>query len=431
VIPAPAPATLEAGRPTRRLSTLPALFALPDRPRILVLGGDRRPDLLACLRALRPDLAWEARSASAEAWFPELPDARLGGILAVGDEMGPLDLRVLALQLRHRSDLEALLLPGARGLAGAEEILEVPGLRLLPEPWTLAGLRRSLGEAAGAAAPGAETASEESAAGGVSRSVPGEPPASPGAAASPPSAGPPAPAPPAETDPESDSASQPFGAEFLGGAVEGLRDPLTSISGYLQLLRSQAEAREEETGGTDRDARLLDLALLAARELDRLLEALDLATSPRPPHPRELDLAEELRRAVEGEGRALEQEPEGEALPRVRADARLLQAGLHAARLLLARFGPAGRPRLRIQPEGRDLVLAWVLEPASPDAVLERTRPPAFLPRVLEALAARMGAEAVLERRGVVPVRAGLRLPAVLLRENLAPTAGARSGAER
>ena len=318
---------------------------------VLLLGCEADDDLADGLQALLP-----------AAELDPLATSEIGGLLAGQacdllvvrcNRIGLADLRLVEGIGRSRADLILLLVVGDRGLAGAEPLLTLPGSRLLPEPWTLSGLRGILG---------------------LQRPEP-----RPRAAQ--------------ETLPDQ---------EFLAGMVEGLRDPLASLSGYLQLLRGE----DAEEAGV-----LLDPALDSARELDRILDTLHLASGSGKRDQQEIQLQDAARSAIlhaGREGRSPELLWSGDA--RVLGDPRVLQAALYASRLYLERFGFGEELTLDVRQDPHALELAWESAPSADAADAGLTPPPAFLPTLLRQLARQIRTEAVIDLFGdVVPIRAGLR----------------------
>jgi len=345
------------------------LFSNRERPHLLLLDGGTHPSLAQVLEAVREGLQVERIGTAAGEWLPRLQDSRLGGLVVATDALASRDLAVLGGFLATLPSLEVLLLVGGRGLAGLEEILSLPRVQVLPEPWTPAGLeqilaRETLPVAAAPQAPGAGPA------------------------------GAPQPGP--------DSGAGP---KTLAGVVESLRDPLASLAGYLQLARS--ENASEEAG------RPVDAAIDSAREIETLLEILQLAAGGRRPRPRRLDLREFAADAVRAAARTGRQ-------PRLRftkeveieADPRVLRAGLFTAGLFLNRFGPPGDPVLEGEAGPGGIHLAWSL-PAPPPREPESLHPPpGFLLAVLENLAGQLSARVFLKKaQGVVPVEVGLDWP--------------------
>ncbi|HBF23491.1 MAG TPA: hypothetical protein DDW23_06730 [Planctomycetes bacterium] len=64
----------------------------------------------------------------------------MAGMVILTDSLPAPALQVLAELANTRPGLRVLLITGSRGLAGAETLLSLPGVQVLPEPWTPAGL---------------------------------------------------------------------------------------------------------------------------------------------------------------------------------------------------------------------------------------------------------------------------------------------------
>jgi len=343
------------------------VFQDPDRPSVLLLDDGREADFARMLALLAPGLAVASCGSRLTDWLNRVAAADLGGLVASAAVLGRTELAALETVLVMHPHLEILLLVGDRGLAGAEHLLGTPGLSLLPEPWTPAGLRRVLSAPASGSAP-------------------------------------PAPQTPPGADPVP-SAERPFPAAFVAGAVEGLRDPLASLSGYLQLLEGRREAG---------DLALLHSAQSAAHEIEHILEAVQLASGARAPRPRPV----KLRRVVEEALRALARQAplpdftmQGEREADI--DPRFLAAALYTGRLLLERFGPSGRPRLDCHAQAGELRLVWSVPAPSAPPIGALSPPPPFLSEILERLAQGLGARARIETvGGAVPLSAGLVWPA-------------------
>ncbi|RMH05396.1 MAG: sensor histidine kinase [Planctomycetota bacterium] len=320
----------------------------PSSRSLLLLDPDPDGPLAKALRALLPRADLRVLPPTAD-WPPRAEGCDL--VVLRTNRADLSSLRLLHHILRRNSALQAVLVVGDRGLAGAEPLLGLPNVRFLPEPWTPRGLEQVVlgrGRVQGA-----------------------------------------------------------DDAELLSGLVEGLRDPLASLSGYLQLLRGEAPAADEGLVGP---------ALDSARELDRLLAALELATSPSGSHRELVDgkgVAQRLfEQARRGDDR-LRLEWEGPTVT-IEVDLRRLEAALHAGRLLLERFGPGGDLVLRGGIEEGHARLYWLAaeEGGETAPAAEAVRPPGFLAALLARLAAQLGAQPLLRwRDGAVPVAAGLSWP--------------------
>ncbi len=317
----------------------------PPSRRLLLLDADPGSPLAAAVKAVLPGV--ELRAVHPKDDWP--PMAGAAELLLVPTNQADLStLRLLHHILREAPDKQAVLLVGDRGLAGGESLLSLPNVRFLPEPWTPRGLEQVLSRRS--AVNGGESAAS---------------------------------------------------GEMLAGIVEGLRDPLASLSGYLQLLRGEA---------ADAQGSLIGPALDSAREMDRLLEALELAARPGRPRRETLDGKGVATRLVEQavqEGARAELHWDGPALT-LEADLRRLTAALYTARLFLDRFGPGGPLQLHAGVHDGRPFLAW--ETAQPeDSGEPPSRPPLFLPGVLARLALQLGAEPLLRwHREAVPIAAGL-----------------------
>jgi signal transduction histidine kinase len=324
----------------------------PPSRRLLLLDPDPSSALPAALRAALSDHELKVASPR-EDWAPLAEQAEFLVFATNPADLG--SLRLLHHLLRRAPEKRAVLLVGDRGLGGAEPLLALPNVRFLPEPWTPRGLEIALASAAPAPAGG--------------------------------------------------SAAEPAAAtgEIMAGIVDGLRDPLASLSGYLQLLRGEASAEQSSLVGP---------ALDSAREMDRLLEALELAARPGKARRESLDARSVAQRLVEEairEGARAELDWQGRSIT-LDGDLKRLSAALYAARSFLDRFGPGGPLRLRggLDEEGRPF-LAWEAV-QTPPAPTEAVAPPPFLPAILARLAEQLGADPVLRSLDEkVPLGAGLR----------------------
>ena len=284
---------------------------------------------------------------SLEGWLRALyEDPPLGALLDT-DAMALADLHAVAATRRLPRAPWLLLLVGDRGLAGCERLLADPRSAVLPKPWTPAGLQCAVERL---------------------QKVPVR--------------------------------GESFPGPFVEGLVEGLRDPLTALSGYLQLLGESENSRD-----------LLDPALAAAGDLEQQLAHARLAARPAAPHVERIDPADALRLARQD---ALDAGVECglEVIDglRVSADPALLRAALACGRRLLARFGPGGPLTLRLSADADGVQAGWSAEAPSGEPLTQAEAPPAFLPLLFERLAARVPAEPLLDRvHGVVPVTAALR----------------------
>jgi hypothetical protein len=368
------------------------MFRDSSETRLLVLGRDPDTDLLALLRAWFPTTRFALERGELSDWLGSLWHQPPSGLVLFADRLEPSELQAIGAWLHEHPQLPTLLVTGSRGSFGVEAVLGHPGLRLLPTPWTPHALRQVLGQAKPAEAEASSSPGPFS-----DPSVdPG--PIAPAAPTAPVSknAGPPDAAP--------DAAPLPaFAGEFLDGLVERVRDPLASLSGYLQLLQA-------ESG----NGALIQPALAAARELDGVLESLHLASEGWQPHPSRHSgerLAIEALKEAQRAGHEVEFDAAGDFV--VRVDPRLSRAGLQAARVLLNRFGGGdGTLRLRVHSQDDSAVIfwEWVTPPNIPAG--SKVEVPPFLKLLLERFAKRLGASAFLDcGEAGVPLRTGLRWP--------------------
>jgi hypothetical protein len=365
------------------------MFRDSTETRLLVLGRDPDTDLLALLRAWFPTTRFTLERGELSDWLGSLWHQPPSGLVLFADRLEPSELQAIGAWLHEHPQLPTLLVTGSRGSFGVEAVLGHAGLCLLPTPWTPHALRQVLGQAKA-------TEAETSSMSGPFADAPAE---SASAAPAPLAAG-------SSTDvgSGSEAAQLPaFAGEFLDGLVERVRDPLASLSGYLQLLQA-------ESG----NGALIQPALAAARELDGVLESLHLASEGWQPHPSRHSgerLAVEALKEAQRAGHEVEFDAASDFV--VRVDPRLVRAGLQAARVLLNRFGGSdGTLRLRVhsQSDSADIYWEWVSPPSIPAG--SKVEIPAFLRLLLERFAKRLGAEAFLDcGEAGVPIRTGLRWP--------------------
>lgn len=350
------------------------MFRDSTETRLLVLGRDPDTDLLALLRAWFPTTRFTLERGQLSDWLGSLWHQPPSGMVLFADRLEPSEIQAIGAWLHEHPQLPTLVVTGSRGSFGVEAVLGHAGLRLLPTPWTPHALRQVLGQASAA-----ET----------------EPAHAPGPFSDPGHEVTPAP---------SEAAQLPaFAGEFLDGLVERVRDPLASLSGYLQLLQA-------ESG----NGALIQPALAAARELDGVLESLHLASDGWQPHPSRHSgerLAVEALKEAQRAGHEVEFDASNDFV--VRVDPRLARAGLQAARVLLNRFGGgAGSLRLTVRSHGdsADIYWEWVKAPNIPSGSVVEI--PAFLRLLLERFAKRLGAQAFVDcGEAGVPLRTGLRWP--------------------
>lgn len=300
-----------------------------------MLSRSNDAGLAAVLRSSCGDCRVQHQEFDLTDWLREATLREVAGVVVDTDMLALSDLRVIAASLASRTKVWLILLVGDRGLAGFEHMLERPKTAMLPKPWTPDGITQAF------------------------RSI--------RAKHSPPGS---------------------FPQVFLDGLVEGLRDPLTSISGYLQLLGCQENESIEA---------LVTPALDATAQLSAQLEFLHLAAAELHPHPDSYNLqhiAEELLDFAKQAG--VEVEADLIADLRIDADVRYLRAAMQSAFLLLQRFGSGGNLTLRAREVDGHAELLWCQQPpaAAPQHPLA---PPAYLEDLFQRLCRRIPAQAVVD----------------------------------
>lgn len=328
--------------------------------RVLILRSADDVGFASVLGSLLPGAEIQARAFALADWLRTLRDTPLQGLVVESNHLDLADLRLIEAGLESLGADRPwlILLVGDRGLVGCESLLAGPNTALLPQPWTPQALKTVLEQAQGGSAP----------------------------------------------------SSGGFSEPFLDGLVEGLRDPLTSISGYLQLLEHQ----------DDEAIRPLVLpAMQAAGQIAEQLEALHLAAATRQAHVGPVDLHSVLEDFVTQAGTQgqrvdfdlPESTEDAPSANRIEADVRLLKACLRSGLLLLSRFGPGGPLRLRLSPQDAGLRLSLGSEVVQEDAEAVQ-EPPAYLEDLFRRLASRVPAQAWVDKaQGRMPLRLGLVWP--------------------
>jgi len=116
------------------------LFQETDGTRVLLLGGEGDSPLGQAILSAWPGIRLEPTGSAPADWIPALQEPSLAGMVILTDTFPAPALQVLAELAGTRPGLRILLITGPRGLAGSETLLTLPGARVLPEPWTPAGL---------------------------------------------------------------------------------------------------------------------------------------------------------------------------------------------------------------------------------------------------------------------------------------------------
>ena len=270
------------------------------------------------------------------------------GVILDTDAMGLGDLKTVGATLKMHTQTWCLLLVGDRGIAGFESLLGYSNVVVLPKPWTAQGLQTCL------------AVFSDSGNGGL-----------------------------AGTDDDG----------FLNGMIEALRDPITCISGALQMA------------GFDNDALsdVLNPALEASRLINEQLEYIELTSQTVTPHYSSFDLRD-CAIGVEKDLKKLGFGVKADIAPgtMVYADPRCARAALKACFLLLNRFGVNSEARLIKTADDSGASLIWKQQ-GSAELASDNLAPPPYLEELIRRLAEKAQAEMVIEKlKDVVPNQVGL-----------------------
>ena len=270
------------------------------------------------------------------------------GVILDTDAMGLGDLKTVGATLKMHTQTWCLLLVGDRGIAGFESLLKCSNVAVLPKPWTAQGLQTCL------------AAFSDSGNGGL-----------------------------AGTNDDG----------FLNGMIEALRDPITCISGALQMA------------GFDNDALsdVLNPALEASRLINEQLEYIELTSPTVTPHYSSFDLRD-CAIGVEKDLKKLGFGVKADIAPgtMVYADPRCARAALKACFLLLNRFGVNSEARLIKTADDSGASLIWKQQ-GSAGLASDNLAPPPYLEELIRRLAEKAQAEMVIEKlKDVVPNQVGL-----------------------
>ena len=186
---------------------------------------------------------------------------------------------------------------------------------------------------------------------------------------------------------------------FLNGMIEALRDPITCISGALQMA------------GFDNDALsdVLNPALEASRLINEQLEYIELTSPTVTPHYSSFDLRD-CAIGVEKDLKKLGFGVKADIAPgtMVYADPRCARAALKACFLLLNRFGVNSEARLIKTADDSGASLIWKQQ-GSAELASDNLAPPPYLEELIRRLAEKAQAEMVIEKlKDVVPNQVGL-----------------------
>jgi hypothetical protein len=380
------------------------MFAALDDCRLFALGSTPDRDLLDLIQAWYPTCQLQIRSGPLASWLDELFCHPPHGLVLFGDSLTGAECQSVAAWLSRRPKAPVLLITGPRGLIGAEELFAHPALQVLPAPWSAVGLRMLLQKKSAPSTPATPCPSSAVAAVPTLPVVPAPILPSARSFSITPDDQPTTPS-GEDHSPRPKFSAEVFESDFLDGLVERFRDPLASLSGYLQLLN----------GSDGTPDQLVNPALAAAREIESALEVLQLASDSRALHPTRLSgehLAIEALKEAQRGGSQVQLNLEDDFL--VRADGRLVRAALQCARVQLSRFGGSAQAELvlRCAHNTDSASLIWELIEAPQIPNTGAISPPAFLVQLLERFAQLVGATAVLENGPAgVPRKVGLAWP--------------------
>ena len=270
------------------------------------------------------------------------------GVILDTDAMGLGDLKTVGATLKMHTQTWCLLLVGDRGIAGFESLLKCSNVAVLPKPWTAQGLQTCLAVFSDSGNGGLAGTNEDG---------------------------------------------------FLNGMIEALRDPITCISGALQMA------------GFDNDALsdVLNPALEASRLINEQLEYIELTSQTVTPHYSSFDLRD-CAIGVEKDLKKLGFGVKADIAPgtMVYADPRCARAALKACFLLLNRFGVNSEARLIKTADDSGASLIWKQQ-GSAELASDNLAPPPYLEELIRRLAEKAQAEMVIEKlKDVVPNQVGL-----------------------
>ena len=270
------------------------------------------------------------------------------GVILDTDAMGLGDLKTVGATLKMHTQTWCLLLVGDRGIAGFESLMEYSNVAVLPKPWTAQGLQACLAVFSGSGSGSLASADDDG---------------------------------------------------FLNGMIEALRDPITCISGALQMA------------GFDNDALsdVLNPALEASRLISEQLEYIELTSQTVTPHYSSFDLRD-CAIGVEKDLKKLGFGVKSDIAPgtMVYADPRCARAALKACFLLLNRFGVNSEARLIKTADDSGASLIWKQQDSA-ELASDNLAPPPYLEELIRRLAEKAQAEMVIEKlKDVVPNHAGL-----------------------
>ncbi|MDP6963049.1 MAG: hypothetical protein QGF46_02670, partial [Planctomycetota bacterium] len=188
-------------------------------------------------------------------------------------------------------------------------------------------------------------------------------------------------------------------SEFLGGLVEGLRDPITCISGGLQMVKM----------GGDGAVEFIEPALRAALQISEQLQYVELASTDVTPHFDSIDLSD-CANSIKKDLSKLGYDFKIKVTKgiRVYSEPSFAAASLKACFLLLHRFGLQGDITLVSDSIDSKPCLIWE-QKNSGELAASSLSPPPYLQELITKLSDKAETTVVIDKiKDIVPTRAGL-----------------------
>ena len=316
---------------------------------ILLYAPDLDSGLRQSIESIFPEANVRCAHFELDDWLHHIGGAGTAdGVLIDTDAMGLGDLRTVGASLKLHPNTWCLMLVGDRGIAGFENLLTLSNISILPKPYTPQGLRTCLKQFSDSGSKISASSSDNS---------------------------------------------------FLSGLVEGLRDPLTCISGGLQMVRMGGEDALE----------FVEPALRASLQVSEQLEYIELATTEMTPHFDSFDIRD-CALGVEKDLLKLGFNPKinVEAGAVIYAEPRCTRAALKASFLLLQRFGLSSEITLVSDHTDDGHSLIWQ-QHSSAELAADTLAPPPYLEELIRRLADKAQANPHFEKlKEIVPISVGL-----------------------
>jgi hypothetical protein len=302
--------------------------------------------LLVSIEAMFAQAKVSSGNFTLEDWLQRVGDGiNNHGFVIESNSMSISDLRIITTTLKINPLAWCLMITGDRGIAGYEELLECENIAILPSPYTTQGLKSSLSSFFKA------------------------------------------------------SAVATSNDNFLSGLVEGLRDPMTCISGGLQMASMTSEDIIQ----------FVEPAMKAVLQVSEQLEYIELIATEITPHFDSFnmhDCASGLKKDLQKLGFKPQIDVEDDVI--VYAEPRYTRAALKACFLLLQRFGLSSEIMLVGRKINGSGSLIWQ-QAASAELAADTLAPPPYLEELIRRLADKAQAKPHFEKlKDVVPNRIGL-----------------------